>query len=108
MNFCAQCGTRLADHFSQDRLNSDLSHQSLDSNQSNQPERRPVTIVFCDLVGSTPLSSRLDADDYFEVLRVFQAQCSAVVELYNGYVAQHLGDGLLCYFGYPTAALHWA
>jgi TOMM system kinase/cyclase fusion protein len=66
-------------------------------------ERRHLTVMFCDLVGSTALSQRLDAETYREVVRAYQARGAEAVERYEGHVAQHLGDGLLVYFGYPQA-----
>lgn len=59
--------------------------------------------MFCDLVGSTTLSERLDPEEYHEVVRLYQETCTTVIRRYAGYVAQHLGDGLLVYFGYPVA-----
>src|SRR2546428_11208234 len=66
-------------------------------------ERRQLTVMFCDLVDSTALSSQLDPEEYREVVRAYQKTCTAVIERYDGYVAQLLGDGLLVYFGYPVA-----
>ena len=66
-------------------------------------ERRQLTVMFCDVVGSTALSSQLDPEDYREVIRAYQAACAEVVQRFEGYIAQHLGDGLLVYFGYPVA-----
>jgi class 3 adenylate cyclase len=68
-----------------------------------EAERRQLTVMFCDLVDSTQLSGRLDPEEYREVVRVYQKTCTAVIERYDGYVAQLLGDGLLVYFGYPQA-----
>ena len=66
-------------------------------------ERRHLTVLFCDLVGSTPLSQRLDAEEWREVLAKYQQAASDVVARFGGYVAKNLGDGLLIYFGWPTA-----
>jgi class 3 adenylate cyclase len=66
-------------------------------------ERRQLTVMFCDLVDSTKLSSQLDPEDWRDVVRAYQQTCTAVIERYDGYVAQLLGDGLLIYFGYPHA-----
>jgi class 3 adenylate cyclase len=68
-----------------------------------EAERRQLTVMFCDLVDSTELSGRLDPEEYREVVRAYQQTCTAVIERYDGYVAQLLGDGLLVYFGYPQA-----
>jgi class 3 adenylate cyclase len=59
--------------------------------------------MFCDLVGSTALSAQLDPEDYRAVVQQYQQTCMAVVQRHEGYLAQYLGDGLLIYFGYPTA-----
>jgi predicted ATPase/class 3 adenylate cyclase len=59
--------------------------------------------MFCDLVGSTPLSQQLDPEELREVVRAYQETCTAVIQRYEGHIAQHLGDGLLVYFGYPAA-----
>jgi class 3 adenylate cyclase/tetratricopeptide (TPR) repeat protein len=66
-------------------------------------ERRHLTILFCDLVGSTALSTRLDPEDMRELLRAYQEACARVVASYDGYVAKYIGDGVLAYFGYPRA-----
>ena len=67
------------------------------------PERRQLTLLFCDLVASTELSARLDPEDLREVVHAYQACVAAVVERFEGYVAKYLGDGVLVYFGYPRA-----
>jgi class 3 adenylate cyclase/predicted ATPase len=59
--------------------------------------------MFIDLVDSTALASQLDPEDYREVVRAYQAACTAIIQRYDGHVAQLLGDGLLVYFGYPQA-----
>ena len=59
--------------------------------------------MFCDLVDSTALSSRLDPEDLREVVRAYQTTCEEVIQRYGGHIAQYLGDGLLVYFGYPQA-----
>src|SRR5262245_35823401 len=66
-------------------------------------ERRQLTVMFCDLVGSTALSAQLDPEDLREVVRAYQAACAEVIQRFAGYIAQYLGDGLLVYFGYPQA-----
>src|SRR6266545_5727211 len=66
-------------------------------------ERRQLTVMFCDLVDSTALSSRLDPEDLREVVRAYQTTCEEVIQRYGGHIAQYLGDGLLVYFGYPQA-----
>ena len=66
-------------------------------------ERRQLTVMFCDLVGSTVLSEQLDPEDLQTVVRTYQEVSAQVIKRYEGYIAQYLGDGLLVYFGYPTA-----
>ena len=66
-------------------------------------ERRQLTVMFCDLVGSTALADQLDPEELRDVVRQFQSVSVAVVDRFDGYVAQYLGDGLLVYFGFPQA-----
>src|SRR5215468_4585286 len=68
-----------------------------------EAERRQLTVMFCDLVDSTRLSSQLDPEEYREVVRAYQSACTEVIQRYEGHIAQLLGDGLLVYFGYPQA-----
>jgi len=68
-----------------------------------EAERRQLTVMFCDLVDSTKLSSQLDPEEYRDVVRTYQRVCTEVIQRYDGYIAQYLGDGLLVYFGYPVA-----
>jgi predicted ATPase/class 3 adenylate cyclase len=68
-----------------------------------EAERRQLTVLFCDLVDSTALSSQLDPEDLREVVRAYQDTCAQVIVRYEGHIAQYLGDGLLVYFGYPLA-----
>ena len=66
-------------------------------------ERRQITVMFCDVVDSTPLSTRLDPEDLREVLGAFQNCVAETVGRYDGFVARYMGDGILAYFGYPQA-----
>jgi class 3 adenylate cyclase/predicted ATPase len=66
-------------------------------------QRRQLTVMFCDLVGSTNLSARLDPEDLREVVRSYQETAAEVIKGFDGHIAQYLGDGLLVYFGYPQA-----
>ena len=68
-----------------------------------EAERRQLTVMFCDLVDSTELSQRLDAEDLREVNLAYQDACKVAIERYEGYVARYMGDGVLAYFGYPLA-----
>lgn len=71
-----------------------------------EAERRQLTILFIDLVGSTSLAARLDPEELRFVVQEYQRVCSQAVESRGGHVAQLLGDGMLCYFGYPSASEH--
>jgi class 3 adenylate cyclase len=66
-------------------------------------ERRPLTVMFCDLVGSTTLSSRLDPEDLREVIRTYQACAATTIQSFDGFIARYVGDGILTYFGWPEA-----
>ncbi len=66
-------------------------------------ERRRLTVMFCDLVGSTPLSLRVDPEDLRELMNAYQSRAEEAVNRYGGYLARIIGDGLLIYFGYPQA-----
>jgi class 3 adenylate cyclase/ABC-type transport system involved in cytochrome c biogenesis ATPase subunit len=71
-------------------------------------ERRQLTVVFVDLVGSTALGSELDPEDLIRLLRQYRDACTAVIAKYDGFIAQYLGDGILVYFGFPQAQEHAA
>jgi class 3 adenylate cyclase/tetratricopeptide (TPR) repeat protein len=73
------------------------------SARRHDAERRHLTIMFCDLVGSTALSARLDPEDMWEVIRAYRAACASVIAVYDGIIARFVGDGILVYFGYPRA-----
>jgi class 3 adenylate cyclase len=66
-------------------------------------ERRQLTVMFCDLVGSTVLTARLDPEDMGEVIRAYQDACSGAIARYDGFVTKFMGDGVLAYFGFPRA-----
>jgi class 3 adenylate cyclase/DNA-binding winged helix-turn-helix (wHTH) protein len=68
-----------------------------------EAERRQLTVLFCDLVDSTRLARQRDPEDWRDVVRAYQQTCAAVIQRFEGYIAQYLGDGLLVYFGYPHA-----
>ncbi len=70
---------------------------------ADEAERRYLTVMFCDLVGSTALSTRLDPEDMWRVVTSYQAAIGAVIGRYQGMIAQYMGDGVLAYFGYPVA-----
>ncbi len=66
-------------------------------------ERRHLTVMFCDIVGSTVLSERLEAEDLLDVVRCYQNFCASIIGSHEGYIARFVGDGILAYFGYPMA-----
>ena len=69
----------------------------------DRAERRQLTVMFCDLVGSTALSARLDPEDLQDLLRVYRRRVSDLVSQHGGFIAKYMGDGILVYFGYPQA-----
>ena len=66
-------------------------------------ERRQLTVMFCDLVGSTALATQLDPEEMHQVIREYQKVCSDIIPIYDGFLARFIGDGVLVYFGYPRA-----
>ncbi|MGY4339619.1 class 3 adenylate cyclase/ABC-type transport system involved in cytochrome c biogenesis ATPase subunit [Bradyrhizobium sp. LM2.9] len=87
------------------RAIADLDPAALIASPAPPPdaERRHLTVMFCDLVGSTALSARLDPEDMWEVIRAYRAACARVIAAYDGRIARFVGDGILVYFGYPRA-----
>src|ERR1700677_397627 len=69
----------------------------------DEAERRPVTVMFCDLVGSTGLAATLGAEDWRDLVRAYLDNSAEAVTQYGGHVAKRLGDGLMALFGYPRA-----
>jgi class 3 adenylate cyclase/predicted ATPase len=86
---------------------STASPQTLDSRRNDSKrdaaERRQLTVMFCDLVDSTVLSTLLDPEELRDVVHTYHEMCAEIIRRYAGHTAQHLGDGLLVYFGYPAA-----
>ena len=87
------------------RLSSDSPISPTDNLGSSETiaERRPLSVMFCDLIGSTALSSRLDAEDLREVIRSYQACVATTIRQFEGFIARYVGDGVLIYFGWPEA-----
>ncbi len=77
----------------------DTSH----SDRSDPGERKQITVMFCDMVGSTRLSTLYDPEDYTEIIKSYHATCTEVISRYDGYIARYMGDGILAYFGYPLS-----
>src|SRR5262245_5965416 len=69
----------------------------------DKAERRHLTVMICDLVGSTALSARLDPEDMRAVIDAYHAACARITRSYDGFLAEFRGDGILAYFGYPFA-----
>jgi class 3 adenylate cyclase/tetratricopeptide (TPR) repeat protein len=69
----------------------------------SEAERRQLTVMFCDLVGSTAMSARLDPEDMQTIIRAYQGCVGEVISRYEGFIARYMGDGVLVYFGYPQA-----
>jgi TOMM system kinase/cyclase fusion protein len=99
--FCDQCGTALTVQPPVPQT-PDSRPQTLDPRLTSA-ERRQLTVMFCDLVGSTALSQQLDPEELREVVRAYQETCAAIIARFEGHLAKYLGDGLLVYFGYPVA-----
>ena len=99
--FCGRCGARL-DASRAERSGGRPSGLGGFADAAG-PERRQLTIVFCDLVGSTALSQRLDPEELREILLSYRTLCGEIIGRFGGYIAQYFGDGIMVYFGYPTA-----
>jgi class 3 adenylate cyclase/predicted ATPase len=76
---------------------------TIDTSPKDAAERRQVTVMFSDLVGSTALSARMDPEDLREVISAYQKCVAETVRRFGGFVAKYMGDGVLVYFGYPQA-----
>jgi class 3 adenylate cyclase len=77
------------------------SAASLDGTPRNTAERRYVTVMFSDLVGSTALSAQMDPEDLREIITAYQKCVAETVRRFDGFIAKYMGDGILIYFGYP-------
>ncbi|MEA2424003.1 MAG: hypothetical protein QOH13_413, partial [Thermoleophilaceae bacterium] len=91
MSFCGRCGRPLED----DSVAAPSAHEN--------PQRRHMTVMFCDLVDSTPLAELLDPEDFRELLVDYRQACMQAIERFGGYTAVYAGDGMTVYFGYPRA-----
>ena len=78
----------------------------IDRSPGDTAERRQLTVMFCDLVGSTALSARLDLEDMREIVGTYHRSCADLITKAGGFVAKYMGDGVLAYFGYPQAHEH--
>jgi class 3 adenylate cyclase len=100
--YCGDCGTRL----NQDAAPVPpplVSREPQPTHSTSQAERRQLSVMFCDLVGSTALSVRLDPEDLRDVIGAYHTSVAETVARFKGFVAKYMGDGVLVYFGYPQA-----
>ena len=97
--FCAQCGGKLGAAAQPAAEPAPVAAPR----PSSSAERRQLTVMFCDLVGSTALSTRLDPEDLRDVIAAYHKCTAEVVARFRGFVAKYMGDGVLVYFGYPEA-----
>lgn len=95
-NFCPQCGVRIVPEASA------AAKSEPHTAETTSAERRHLTCLFCDLVGSTELSARLDPEDLREVIASYHRGIAEAVAPWDGFVARYMGDGALIYFGYPA------
>ena len=99
--FCGDCGAGLGTAAAQMRPAS--RQEPVPPSPTSSAERRPLTVMFCDLIGSTALAARLDPEDLREIIGAYHRRVAETVARYDGYVAKYMGDGVLVYFGYPRA-----
>ncbi len=98
--FCGDCGAALSDP----RPSPEPARPAVSGSLTErEAERRQLTVMFCDLVGSTALSTRLDPEDYRAVIAAYNKCIAQVIGRHQGVIARYAGDGALAYFGYPTA-----
>ena len=95
--FCADCGAAMAIGASSAPATPRAAAPM------STAERRQLTVLFCDLVGSTALAARLDPEDLREIIGVYHRCVADTVARFGGFVAKYMGDGVLAYFGYPQA-----
>ncbi len=100
MRFCGNCGRQLA-MGAADALAVPFMPQA--SQRAPPAERRQLTVMFCDLVGSTGLAAQLDPEDLAKVFGAYHECVAATIARFDGFVAKYMGDGVLVYFGYPQA-----
>ena len=105
--FCSQCGAKLsaapAGAAAPSPAPPPVSKAPPAARTANVAERRQITVMFCDLVGSTALSTQIDPEDLREVMAAYHKCAAETVTAFGGYVAKYMGDGVLVYFGYPEA-----
>src|SRR5262249_35390466 len=98
--FCAGCGAALAVRASTAPAE---AVSPLPAGPTSSAEPRQITVMFCDLVGSRALASRMDPEDLREIIGAYHRCVADTVARFDGFVAKYMGDGVLVYFGYPHA-----
>ena len=83
--------------------NSNGGAEAFSPEENREPEVRQITVIFCDLVGSTGLSEKLDPEDLRTLIDAYRKTCDAAVRRYEGQVANYSGDGVMAFFGWPRA-----
>ena len=94
--FCGNCGASL-------QSSAARAASGPNALERPQPERRQLTVLFCDLVGSTMLANRLDPEEMRDLIRAYQTACTSVIRRFDGTISRYMGDGILALFGYPRA-----
>jgi class 3 adenylate cyclase len=100
-SFCGDCGAGLdvpAEAETEEHARNIIVDQ-----HAVEGERRHLTVLFCDLVGSTEIASRLDPEEWREIVGEYHRAAAQAIERFGGHVAQYLGDGVMAYFGWPEA-----
>ena len=97
-SFCGECGTALGD-----AARAAAAAGTAPATASAGGERRHLTVLFCDLVGSTEIAAQLDPEEWREIVSDYHRAAAQAIERFGGYVAQYQGDGVMAYFGYPEA-----
>ena len=99
MRFCGGCGTRLLGPAAVAASGAGTA-STAPGGGTGEAHRRHMTVMFCDIVGSTPLAETLDPEDFREILTGYQEACARATGRYHGYTARYAGDGIVLYFGY--------
>src|ERR1700761_4710282 len=102
MRFCGGSGTPLLDPAAM-AASGPGTASTAPGGGTGEAHRRHMTVMFCDIVGSTPLAETLDPEDFREILTGYQEACARATDRFHGYIARYAGDGILVYFGYPQA-----
>ena len=104
-SFCGDCGADLSQPMAAPRSAEPaavvLEHG--EPHEGPEGERRHLTVLFCDLVGSTEMASHLDPEEWWEIVAGYHHAAAQAIERFGGHVAQYLGDGVMAFFGYPEA-----